>query len=717
MSTALDFALDYVARGWPVIPIKLKTKAPRQEGWPSLALRDEAVVRRVFSSPRNVGVLLGGGLCDVDLDCPEALAVAGYFVPPTGMMFGRPSKRMAHRIYVSDAGSLIGKATEAYYDPDAPKDAGPLLELRVGGKTAAQTVFPPSIHPSGEPVTFEGGFDKEPATVDGAGLMRCCELVAAAALIARAWPAEGGHHPAQVLGGFLARAGMDEPSVDLFASAVLAHVGGPNAKEHVRTARDAAKAHGEGRHAYGFPELTTWLGEKRAKAVAKWLRYSEAAAPTTSKAKAAGQRAPRPRTATHPIEDFIAYLPEGKVIHRPTRALWVPKSVNSVALPPTRGTAFDWLAENNAVDQMTWAPGEPEIIEGRLFDEGGWVQKAGARVFNLYRPPPEIRGDAEQAGRWVEHVTFLYPDAAEHLFNWFAHRVQRPAEKINHALVLGGAQRIGKDSILVPVRAAVGEWNFKEIAAHRLLDRFNGWLKSVVLRVNEAHDMGELNRFQFYERIKGYTAAPPEVLSIDEKNVRAYAVPNVAGLVLTTNHKTDGMYLPADDHRHYVAWSDRTLDDFEDGYFVSLHRWFATGGSDHVAAWLATRDISEFDPKKPPPQTDAWWEIVLAGQSPEKTELADIIAGLGNPDALTIGQITSRASTDGSPVLTWLNDRKMIRQIPHRLEEAGYIAVRNPYERERGRWKINGRNQTIYAKKSLSAAQRMAAATRLSQSL
>ena len=30
---------------------------------------------------------------------------------------------------------------------------------------------------------------------------------------------------------------------------------------------------------------------------------------------------------------------------------------------------------------------------------------------------------------------------------WFAHRVQRPGEKINHALVLGGDQGIGKDAI------------------------------------------------------------------------------------------------------------------------------------------------------------------------------------------------------------------------------------------------------------------------------
>ena len=41
---------------------------------------------------QNIGVLLGdpsGHTVDVDLDCPEALALAGWFLPPTGCKFGR----------------------------------------------------------------------------------------------------------------------------------------------------------------------------------------------------------------------------------------------------------------------------------------------------------------------------------------------------------------------------------------------------------------------------------------------------------------------------------------------------------------------------------------------------------------------------------------------------------------------------------------------------
>ena len=277
MTDALDAALGYVARGWPVLRIEPHAKGPRQKDWPKHALTDEAAVKRAFNSTgkHNVGVLLGPELCDVDLDCHEALVVAGYFFPETGFMFGRASKRMAHRVYLSDAAAIIGNAVRNFDDPEIP---GPhMIELRVGGGgKAAQTIFPGSVHECGELIEFEAGFDSEPAHVGGAELIHACEEAAAAALIARAYPTEGGHRPAQAIGGFLARAGWPASRVELFARAVLAHVGGQHARDHVRTARNAAEAHERGSNAYGFPQLAETFGEKRARRVAEWLHYSEA---------------------------------------------------------------------------------------------------------------------------------------------------------------------------------------------------------------------------------------------------------------------------------------------------------------------------------------------------------------------------------------------------------------------------------------------------------
>jgi hypothetical protein len=425
------------------------------------------------------------------------------------------------------------------------------------------------------------------------------------------------------------------------------------------------------------------------------------------------------------IDDFVAYMPSHIYIFTPCREPWTEASVNSRlprvpvldkhGQPKRRGgkivtiSPSTWLDRNNPVEQMTWCPGYPMLIKDRLVVDGGWIERPEVTCFNHYRPPRIELGDAAKAGPWVEHVHKIYPDDAEHSITWLAHRVQRPQEKINHALVLGGAQGIGKDTMLEPVRHAVGPWNFHDIFPTALLQRFNGFVKSTILRVNEGHDLGDaerVNRFNFYERAKLYTAAPPEVLRVDEKYLREYYVFNILGFLITTNHKTDGIYLLADDRRHYVAWSNLTKENFTPEYWNTLWGWYyGDRGFEHVAAYLDQYDISGFDPKAPPPKTAAFWDIVNANSAPEDAELADTIERLKNPDILTLKQLISKATSEAA----WLGDRKNRRAIPHRLERCGYVSVRNPDAKD-GLWKLKDGRQTLYAKASLSPAAALAAA-------
>jgi hypothetical protein len=302
------------------------------------------------------------------------------------------------------------------------------------------------------------------------------------------------------------------------------------------------------------------------------------------------------------IEDFYAFMPTHSYIFAPTGAMWPASSVNARIAPIEDNgkavSAATWLDQHRHVEQMTWAPGEPPVIRDRLISGGGgWIEHPGAGCFNLYHGPEIAHGDAAKASPWIDHVRKVYPDDAGHVVAWLAHCVQRPIEKINHALLLGGAQGIGKDTLIEPVKRAVGSWNFSEVSPKNIFNRFNGFLKAVIMRVNEAHDLGDSDRFSFYDAMKSYTAAPPDVLRIDEKNLREYSIPNCCGVIITTNHDTDGLYLPADDRRHFVAWSDLTKEDFTSEYWNGLWRWYEQGGFEHVAAYLATLDISAFDPK------------------------------------------------------------------------------------------------------------------------
>jgi hypothetical protein len=431
------------------------------------------------------------------------------------------------------------------------------------------------------------------------------------------------------------------------------------------------------------------------------------------------------------LADFHAYMPTHGYIYAPSRDLWPAASVNARILPvpifAADGTAVlgkddkqktisatAWLDQYKPVEQMTWAPGMPMLIRNRLISEGGWIARQDVTTFNRFRAPTIQLGDAAEAGPWLEHVTRVFKDDTEHIIRWLAHRVQRPQEKINHALVLGGSQGIGKDTMLDPVKYAIGPWNFIEIGPQHLLGRFNGFLQSVILRVSEARDLGDLNRYQFYDHMKAYTTAPPDVLRVDEKHVREFSILNCTGVIITTNHKADGIFLPADDRRHFVAWSEATKEDFGENYWPRLWGWYAAGGNSHVAAYLTKLDLTGFDPKAPPPKTPAFWDIVDANRSTEDSEFADVLEAMGNPAATTLSHMMSVAESDpgAANFAAWIKDRKNRRAIPHRLENCGYVPVRNDNAKD-GMWKVAGRRQAIYARAELRVCDRLAAAGKL----
>jgi hypothetical protein len=413
------------------------------------------------------------------------------------------------------------------------------------------------------------------------------------------------------------------------------------------------------------------------------------------------------------ITDFFAHMPSHNYLFVPTRELWPSSSVNGRVNWPMKGEKAvrpsDWLDRHRPIEQMTWHPSEDMLVHDRVMQVSGWAPHVGATVFNLYRPPMDIAGDADLAKPWLDHLHRVYPAEADHITMWLAHRIQFPGDKCNHALVLGGSQGIGKDTILEPIKAGVGPWNWQDVAPAQMLGRFNGWAKATVIRVNEARDLGDVDRYAFYDHSKGYIAAPPDVLRVDEKNLREHYVANVCGLIITTNHKTDGLYLPADDRRHFVAWSEAKREEFDADYWTRLYGWYENGIG-HVVAYLRQLDLSGFDPKAPPPKTAAFWAMVQAGEAPESGELRDVLEQCGDPECLTlIDLIQGAEALKLFDLAGELKDRRNRRSLPHKLERVGYVPVRNP-DADDGLFKILGKRQTVYALRQLSLASQIKAA-------
>ena len=161
-------------------------------------------------------------------------------------------------------------------DPEKPAT---LVELRIGGSDkGAQTLFPGSMHPSGEPIEWVS--DGEPKHVDGGELKRFVGALAAAALLVRHYPATGVRHDAAlVLGGMLARIpDWDAGDIQTFVEAIARAANDDEAQERGRSAAGAVDLLQRGDPTPGLPRMRDLWGTELANTVAKWLNITEARA-------------------------------------------------------------------------------------------------------------------------------------------------------------------------------------------------------------------------------------------------------------------------------------------------------------------------------------------------------------------------------------------------------------------------------------------------------
>jgi Family of unknown function (DUF5906) len=246
--------------------------------------------------------------------------------------------------------------------------------------------------------------------------------------------------------------------------------------------------------------------------------------------------------------DFVHVLEPNQYAYRPTRVLCSEKSVDKRVRSIKVGDdkyvkALDWIARNQAVEQMTWAPGEPEFVRDKYIAHGGWFAHKGGKVYNVYSGPVRTPR-AGDVSLYTGHLKRIFPTEWEENLDWMAFKVQHPGAKINHALLWIGRQGIGKDTLLAPLREAVGPVNFAEAAPKALLGNFNLYERSAILRVSEAKDLGEVSRYDLYDRTKSLIAAPPEAVVINPKYGKQYYIPNTTGVIITSNYELYGISCP-----------------------------------------------------------------------------------------------------------------------------------------------------------------------------
>jgi Bifunctional DNA primase/polymerase, N-terminal len=266
----IEIARSYLRRGMVPLPVPFRSKNPGFDSWQKFRVTESDLSKHFNGQPQNIGVILGnasGNLVDVDLDCPEGLAMAPYFLPATEAVFGRASTPESHWLYITDI------KTQPFADPlrlkskdEAERRSAMLVEIR---STGAQTVFPGSTHESGESIAWSR--DGEPSPIEAETLRRSVAKIAAASLLARYWPFGARHNTSLALAGGLLRNGWIEGETATFIKAVCVAANDEEEPDRLRNVASTAEKLKADEHIQGWPSLSNLLDQRIVQRVQEWL--------------------------------------------------------------------------------------------------------------------------------------------------------------------------------------------------------------------------------------------------------------------------------------------------------------------------------------------------------------------------------------------------------------------------------------------------------------
>ncbi len=345
------------------------------------------------------------------------------------------------------------------------------------------------------------------------------------------------------------------------------------------------------------------------------------------------------------------------------------------------------IESDQFVETSTWWPGQPSIIKDKFIDGAGARTIPGVRLYNTYTPPDPVPWNNVDPQPFIDHVKLLFPDPAvhEYFFDYMAHTVQRPDVKINTAIVIAGSPKIGKDSLLEPIKRAVGLHNCNDIDPDDLFSPYKPWLQSVMLCINEVRSTKEeYHATSMHNILKPLIAAPPESLALNDKYRNMRYVRNHMRVVMTTNEWLS-LYIPPEDRRMFVMLSPMPKDwHVEAGranYFSEYWRWLEMGGYEAIANWLIGRPIDRFDPKAESPKTDAWHQIVGSWSLSEcvvERAVDHLVIDGKRPRCVLGCELLSMNFEDDEEKTSLKNIMKSSRKLVHRMNNLGYQLVSCP---------------------------------------
>jgi hypothetical protein len=612
------------------IPVGFKSKKPIVGNWQKLTREEvSAQFDKLFPEGQNlnVGCLHGkpsGNVIDLDFDWPEARDLAHHFLPPT-KVFGRASARSSHWLYRVDEVPTI----EKFRPPEPPSVLckPDILEVRGNGH---QTVWPGSIHESGEVIEWESDV---PITEISYGKLRpAIQQLVAASWLCTVWGKGNSRDElANALAGGMLRDGNDAEVVKHFLETVMVQCDDEEIGarlDKVERSDEIINGEREGLN-FGWPKVAELLGQKVADWLRKLLKPSQADQAKDHGADSGVVREMLERLAVvkHGCQTFILY-PERDVLlsqfgEQRTRFDLMRASElatfyanRQVMVPGNRSTRLV-----NPVDLFLKHP-DRKTYQGITFAPDGNCPDGYLNLWQGFAVTPS-EGDCSL---YLSHVRDnIAAGNEEHyrwIIGWMADAIQNPSAKPGTSLVLRGGRGTGKGMMVKWFGWLFGQ-HFLPISKPGLITgRFTGHLMDAsILFADEAFFAGN-----HAEAAALKALITEEFHMIEHKGKDAVTVRNLIRLVAASN--SDWVVPAGLDERRFAVFDVAGTRQQDRTYFGAIEKQMETGGLAALLHHLLHFDLSAVDVGKAPdtgalaenklltaePMVKWWYDILHEGQ-------------------------------------------------------------------------------------------------------
>ena len=623
----------YLNWGWQLTPVKFKGKAPIMSKWNTHVLDYESFISEYGNAPHNLGLILGKKQIDIDLDRPEARALAPLLLPPT-RRFGRKTAPNSHYIYdLAPSFEEKGVKSRKWSLPASIADADKAVIVELRGNSA-QTVVPPSIHTSGEQIKWhgfkEGEWEDDFAQLDDLeSIESACDTIAFLTLMAVVWEQMDGnrHDLALATTGLLLKSGtnIDPDAVYEMMDWVMTSAGDEEKEQRLRNEVSGTISRWQNNEVtQGYKRMAELLPADVMTSIKSWITEGAYTIPKFDEMDYRDLDAlgDVDVAESHPFLVYVADEDGYRDVKLGT------KYTSGVALSRTFGRTLGKKApkiiEQRApqVTSRAYMPAKHIIDRGEIFncETGSYVGEA--TCLNTWAGT-HVQPNDSDASAFKSHVSSLVDyneELTEHLLDWIAFTIQFPREKTAWAILMMHGQGTGKTSLGDIIGKLVGESNYSTPDSNAVNSQFNNWLIDTrFILMDEIKSAN--NKWDLLDKLKPLIT--DTTVSVNIKGGAQKFQRNYCQIWMNTNHAFP-MAVSEGDRRLFI-FKSKTIYMTREQVQEHIEPWYQGGdyfkwahssdGLGAILGYLLARDLSEFNPHANAPMTDSRAELIADSSS------------------------------------------------------------------------------------------------------